>query len=115
MPTVKVKLSTPIEVFGKRVSEVEMKEPTAGQYVRFGDPRTPVFGASGSVYFIENAEVISKYLDTLLVHETGGEVLLLMLSLDDGVVLKRRLLSFFDRAVQRHAAGESTASSSVSA
>ncbi len=115
MPSVKVKLTTPIEMFGKHVSEVELNEPNGGLYISLGDPRTPVFGASGSMYFIENAEVIGKYLDALLVHDIGGGALLMLLSLDDALAVKQKLLSFFDRAVQRHSASGSAASSSASA
>ena len=115
MPTAKIKLISRIErPSQKPITEVELKEPNGAMYVRLGDPRTPVFGASGSMYFIENAEVIGKYLDALLVHELGGDVLMSLLSLDDAVAVKQRLLSFFDRAVQRHSAGAQTASSSAS-
>jgi hypothetical protein len=115
MPSHKIKLITPVALPGQKpIAEVELKEPSAALYVRLGEPRTPVFGSSGSMYFIENAEVIGKYLDALLVHEHGGEVLLALLSLDDGVAVKNRLLSFFDRAVTRLSSGAQIASSSAS-
>lgn len=113
MPSVKIRLTTPVEFIGKPISEVELKEPNGGLYVRLGDPRTVIFGASGATYFIENAEVIAKYLDTLLVHAAGGEALLVLLSLDDALAVKQRFLSFFDRAVQRFAAAGSTTSASA--
>ena len=115
MPSVKIRLTTPASVPGsKTIAEVELREPNGAQYVRMGDPRTPVFGASGSMYFIENAEVIGNYLDDLIVHDVGGKALLSLLSLDDAVTVKQKFLSFFDQAVQRHAAGSSIASSSSS-
>lgn len=116
MPSAKIKLTEPIEVFGKRVSEVELKEPNGGLYVRLGDPRTPVFGASGSMYYIENAEVIARYLDALLLgHEHGGEALLAQLSLNDAVAVKMRLLNFFDLAAvaSMTSAAAQTSSSSI--
>ena len=40
-----VTLSKPIQIFGKTVGSVELKEPNGGQFVRLGEPRILVFNA----------------------------------------------------------------------
>jgi hypothetical protein len=115
MPNISVKLSKPVEVFGKCVGAVELKEPTGGLYVKLGEPRILVFNASGSGYWVENAETIGSYLDHLLIHDTGGEVLMSLLNLEDAMAVKEALFSFFADAASRVAARKSMPSSSASA
>jgi hypothetical protein len=110
-----VKLSKPVQIFGKTVGSVELKEPNGGQFVRLGEPRILVFNASGSGYWIENAETIRAYLDLLIVSETGGEAVMALLTLEDAVVVKETLFGFFTDAANKAAARRLTASSSVSA
>ena len=109
-----VKLSRPLDAGGKRVSELELKEPGAGLYVRLGDPRIMVFNASGSGYWVEQVDVIKAYLEALVVHDLGSDVINL-LPLEDGMALKEELFGFFSAAAGRRAATKSTASSSASA
>ena len=106
-----VTLSKPITLFGKTTGSIELREPNGGQFVKHGEPRTLVFNASGSGYWVENAEAIRSYLDLLIVHEAGGEVVLSLLSLEDAVVVKEMLFGFFTDAANRAAARKSTPSS----
>jgi hypothetical protein len=115
MPTVKVKLSKPIELFGRTVGTVELREPLGGSYLSLGEPRTLVFNASGSGYWVENVEVIRAYIDRLIEHESGGESVFGLLSLEDAMAVKDAMLGFFAGAAERLAARKSTASSSASA
>jgi hypothetical protein len=107
-----VTLSKPITIFGKTAGSIELKEPNGGMFVRFGEPRTLVFNASGSGYWVENSETIRAYLDALIVHEVGGEAVMALLSLEDAVVVKETLFSFFTDAATKAAARRSISSSS---
>ena len=110
-----VTLSKPVQIFGKTVGAIELKEPNGGQFVRLGEPRILVFNASGSGYWIENAETIRAYLDLLIVHEAGGEAVMSLLGLEDAMATKECLFSFFTGAAERLSARKSTPSSSASA
>ena len=114
MANAKVTLSKPIELAGKRLTEVELKEPNGGLYVRIGDPRTLVFNASGSGYYVPQQEAIKAYFEELIVHDLGGD-LLNFLSLEDTKALQEILLLFFSDADARVAARKLTPSSSASA
>jgi hypothetical protein len=118
MPSVTVKLSKPIEFFGKRLAAVTLKEPTGGPFVRLGEPRVLIFTPTGSGYWIENAEQIRSYLDALIDHEAGGEAIMSSLGLEDAIIVKEALFDFFivaaANANAKRAAAKSTPSSSAS-
>ena len=98
MATKTIQLSQPVEMHGKRVTEIVLNEPTGGQYLDFGEPRT-VVNASGGLFYTENDAVISAYLDACVKHEAGVHVLRL-LSLTDAMNVKKALLGFFTDAAQ---------------
>jgi hypothetical protein len=114
MPSVKVKLTKPIELHGKRLAEVELREPNGGLYVKLGEPRVLVFNASGSGYWVPQQEAIKAYLEELIVHELGSDLVNLM-SLEDTMATQEALFVFFSDAAERIAARKSTLSSSTSA
>jgi hypothetical protein len=107
-----VTLSKPVQIFGKTAGSIELKEPNGGQFVRLGEPRTLVFNASGSGYWVENSETIRAYLDLLIVHEAGGDAVMSLLTLEDAVIVKETLFGFFIDAANKAAARRSTPSSS---
>lgn len=119
MPNVTIKLTKPIEVFGKKLGAIELKEPSGGLYVRLGEPRTLVFNQSGSGYWVENASAIGAYLDQLIITEAGGEAVMPLLCLEDSMAMKEALFDFFTSAAAnvnaRRAAARSTPSSSAPA
>jgi hypothetical protein len=110
-----VTLSKPITLFGKTAGSIELREPNGGQFVKLGEPRTLVFNASGSGYWVENAETIRAYLDLLIVHEVGGDAVMALLTLEDAVVVKETLFGFFTDAATKAAARRSISSSLNSA
>jgi hypothetical protein len=112
MTSVKVELTKPIELHGKRLTEIELREPTGGLYVKHGEPRTLVFNSSGSGYWVAQQEVIKAYLEALIVHDLGGDLVNLM-SLEDVMATQEALYSFFSDAAERVAARKSTLSSSA--
>ena len=114
MPSVKIKLTKPIEFFGKRAAEITMKEPTGGQYSKIGDARTLVFSATGSAYWVEDKAAIAAYYDALIEHEAGGEAVVASLNLRDAMKVKETLFGFFAQASQPQTVeGKSTTSASA--
>lgn len=97
-----IKLEKPLEVHGKKSGEIELKEPSGALYVKLGDPRLLVFNPSGSGYWVEQNEIIKAYLEALIDHPLGGDVVNL-LSLGDVMALKEALFGFFTSAAERHA------------
>ncbi len=112
MASVTVKLSKPLDLHGKRLAEVELREPNGGLYVKLGDPRLLVFNPSGSGYWIEQNETIKAYLEELIVHELGGDLVNLM-TLEDTMAVKETLFRFFTDAANRAADRKSMPSSSA--
>jgi hypothetical protein len=99
----KIQLEKPIDLFGKKATEIELKEPSGALYVKLGDPRLVVFNPSGSGYWIEQNDTIKAYLEALIDHPLGGDVMAL-LSLRDVMALKEALFGFFTSAAERRAA-----------
>jgi hypothetical protein len=114
MASVKVELTRPIELHGKRLAEIELREPTGGLYVKHGEPRVLVFNASGSGYWVPQQEAIKAYLEALIVHDLGGDLVNLM-SLEDAMATQEALYSFFSDAAAKVAARRATPSTSASA
>lgn len=96
----KISLAKPIETFGKKCAEIELREPSGYLYIKLGDPRLLVFNPSGSGYWIEQPEIIRAYFETIIDHEMGADVISL-LSLEDAMALKEGLFSFFTGAAER--------------
>jgi len=114
MSNIKVKLTKQVEIFGKRVAEIVMKEPTGGQYTRIGDPRTLIFSMTGSGYWAEDKTAIAAYYEALIEHDAGGEALVALLSLRDAMRVKETLFSFFAQASEPQTVeGKSTSSASA--
>jgi hypothetical protein len=113
MANVTIKLTKPIELHGKRLNEVELREPNGAMYIKHGEPRVLVFNASGSGYWVEQPDAIKAYLEALVIHDLGGDLLNVM-NLEDAMGLKESMFAFFTDAAERLAARKSTASSSGS-
>jgi len=89
------------EAHGRLTTEIELKEPPGGLYIKLGDPRILVLNASGSGYWVEQPETISAYFDRLIVHEIGAAAVLNLISLEDAMALKEALFGFFSNAAKR--------------
>jgi hypothetical protein len=113
-PITTVKLLRPLPWFdGQTITEVKIKEPTGGQYVKLGDPRTLVFNASGSGYWVEQADTIRAYLETCVVHDIGAAIVD-KLALEDVMGVKEALFGFFTDAAAKRSGISSIPSSSDS-
>ncbi|VTZ27907.1 conserved hypothetical protein [Methylocella tundrae] len=89
-------LAEPVEMHGRRIAEIVLREPTGANYLDFGDPFTAV-NSNGGFFFAEDKAVVANYLDACVQHESGAHVLRL-LSLADARKVKKELLSFFTDA-----------------
>ena len=105
MAATEIKLSEPVEHFGKPIDRVFLLEPRAGHLARYGEPTQPVYsGKTGSGYDIVNDEAVGKYLDDLisvdgrLPADGGGLAVFKQLALVDGIALRDALLGFFVKA-----------------
>ncbi len=101
-----VKLTTPVESFGRTFTEVIVREPKGSLYLRLGDPRIPVAtGEAGGFYLVEQMHVINAYLDKLFEVDGGdaaeAQGVMHQLSFEDAFNVKRTLLSFFDRVAAK--------------
>jgi hypothetical protein len=62
MPVTVLTLLHPFEAFGAIVSEVEINEPRASDYLELGEPRIFARTPDGSFYAIEDIGVVKQYL-----------------------------------------------------
>jgi hypothetical protein len=106
-----VKLTKPFDLGGKRLIELEIKEPTGGDYMRLGDPRTLVFNASGSGYWVEQNDVIRVHFEKCVISDLGADVVN-QLSIEDVMGLKEGLFDFFTAAAGRRSATRPSATAS---
>jgi hypothetical protein len=103
MSAKEIKLSSPVELFGKPISRVSLKEPRGNHLLRFGEPRLAVFSNEGANYWADRDDAISQYLDNLLSIDGenpidgGGVTFVYRLGLADAVAIKEALFSFFFR------------------
>lgn len=94
MPETKtITLLVPIEHHGATLASLELREPSGALYAQLGDPRIVVQTKDGG-YYVEQTEVVKRYLDKLIVHQDGS-VLLTLMSMPDVMRLKQELFSFF--------------------
>lgn len=105
-----IDLIDPFVWHDKRVAQITIKEPTAGQAIRIGLPRIIVRNNDGAGYFVEQIDAIRAYLD-LLLSVDGGSAILEVMSLADGMELKEALFGFFTDAEMARSAKKSTPSS----
>lgn len=92
--TVTVKLESPVEWFGKTLSEVTLREPTAGEFVDLGVIYLWGRTADGMEFATEKDSVIKAYLEKCLEVENGTAILNL-LTVRDGQKIKAALAGFF--------------------
>lgn len=93
----KIPLSEPFDWHGRRIAEVELKEPTGWQVATIGEPRILVHNSATGGYFVEQPDVIAKYLERCVEHETGADIVKLV-SLRDVLKIKAALFDFFTEA-----------------
>lgn len=87
--------------FDKTIAEVEIAEPTAGQFFEIGMPLVTVFDRGGTFYEVEQAEALKSYADRCIQVENSGWAFLAALPLADGLAIRRTLIDFFTAAAPK--------------
>ena len=82
-----------------RITEVVLREPTAGDYYQHGTPWTRVDRPDGSVIILENRDAIRDYLRACIDERARPHIN--SFSLSDAEALKEALLDFFAEARRR--------------
>jgi hypothetical protein len=106
-----IDLIDPIVWPDKPLNQLILKEPTGGLYSDLGEPRILVRNIDGAGYYVEQVELIRKYLDACLDID-GGASVLRMLSLADAMRIKAALFDFFTDADVAISSRNKTSSSS---
>ena len=109
--TTTVKLLAPFEHHGATIDSIELREPSGALYAQLGEPRILVRNAEGG-YYVEQTEIIKKYIDKLIVHQDGA-LLLTLMDLSDVMQIKEELFGFFAVAEAKIIARRVTSSSSA--
>lgn len=92
----RIQLHEPFEMFGRRVEEVTLREPTGWEAATLGEPRTLVHSAAGA-YFVEQSEILARYLEKCVEHQSGADIFKLV-GLVDALRIKQALFDFFTDA-----------------
>lgn len=96
---IKVPLLDPIGGHGELIREVVLREPKGSDYQSLSDPFIIARNADGSLFPVENPEIIRAYLERCIV--SPDPLLLAGLGLADAIAVKNALLSFFTEAQAR--------------
>lgn len=91
-----IQLSTPITGPKGPVNKVTLREPTGWEHIELGEPYVVARNKDGTMYSVENDQVIMAYLDKCVVEPEP--LLLKQLTLKDGMAVKEALLGFFHAA-----------------
>lgn len=97
MKTTTIDLASPIMGHGEPISRVVIKEPTGRDYFALGEPAVGARNPDGTTYWVENVEVIEKYIEACVSEPSSG-ILLGQLCLADAMRVKDAVLDFFGAA-----------------
>ena len=95
MPSVTVKLATPVRYGDDLVREITLREPTYGNVLACGGPPYVPVVTAGGAYDVVDHERLPDYYRLLVAHP-AGYALVSLLDVADGRALQRGLMSFFD-------------------
>lgn len=111
MKHVTIELSEPIIGHSDPIRRVVLQEPRARDYFALGEPSVYARNPDGTVYAVENAEVIDRYIERCIV-EPKESILLDQMSLGDAMRVKDAVLGFFSDARKKTLPSSSMSSSS---
>lgn len=94
-----ITLTTPVELHGRPITVVILREPTGANYLDLGEPFALVGIKGGGVFRAEKEDVIRSYLGVCVDHDAGDH-LVRMMSFRDARALVRALLDFFTESDQ---------------
>ena len=101
MSDITLELSKSFEIFGVTVSEIEIKEPRASDYLELCEPRIFARTPDGSFYAIEDIGVVKQYLSRCISKkdsagkEMPSQGLIAMMALADVRRAREALIGFF--------------------
>lgn len=88
-----IALSEPVTGHGGQVTKVVLRHPRAGDFFALGEPIAYAKKGDGTLFAVENIEVLKAYVDRLLVEPDG--LIFEQVSLKDAVAVKEAVLGFF--------------------
>jgi phage FluMu protein gp41 len=102
-----VTLVKPLTGHNKQHAEVTLREPTAGDYLALGEPRSVVKAPDGSLIFADNDAVIANYVRRCIVAPIP-DLVIGQACLADMMKIREAVLDFFAEAKTTAAAGASS-------
>lgn len=91
-----IELSVPVEWHKETVTAIELKEPTGGDYLDYGDPRKIIYRPDGTVLWEENNGVIKSYIERCVVVSKGAAPpFVRLLNIADVKKIKVEMFGFF--------------------
>lgn len=108
---IKIILEKPIEFDGKTLSEVVMREPTADDYIRSGEPRMVSGSPEAGYVVVDDNAAIQGYVNALI---SPSGIPLDKLTLRDGYQIREAVLGFFVDARQDGSKAGRSSSSAAS-
>jgi hypothetical protein len=93
---VEIELSEPVIGHGGQVKKVILRLPRAGDFFVLGEPIAYARKGDGTTFAVENIEVLSSYIQRLLVEPDA--LIFESLSLQDALAVKEAVLDFFGKA-----------------
>lgn len=97
MPNKTVQLVDPINTHDGKIAAVEFRPPTATEYWDLGDPVIWAQNPDGSLFPVENSDLMRRYIQRLCV-VPKDPLLLEQMSLADGMAVKAAVHDFFSEA-----------------
>ncbi len=96
MSSVKITLIEPISLHEQVIKEVEIRQPTYKEYIRFGNPSIWSGSRDGGVFEVPNLDAIKGYLEACTAFPEPAA--LNLLSLADSLRVVDVVQGFFDQA-----------------
>lgn len=96
MKNCKIDLFEPADYNGQTITHVVVREPTAAEFMEFGEVSLHSRSATGEHIIVEDTEVLARYLEVLIAEPAG--LPLDRVCLADGMRLKDAVLDFFGNA-----------------
>jgi hypothetical protein len=108
-----IPLSVPIAGHGGPVREWKLREPTGAELFRFGEPFVYARNPDGSIFTVENNDVIKLYAEALTV--APDAIFLDQLALADALKVRSAVIDFFVTAQASIYSPPATSSSGTTA
>lgn len=112
MSDVEIVLTKPLIGPNGTIGKVIIREPTAADYFKLGDPHSFAQAADGLILSAEREEVVQAYMKRCVI-EPANSMLLEQMVLADAIRVKEAILNFFTAARSTKSQSDATSSSST--